>query len=122
MRTTNVRDVDSLYHDALRVCNDSLRTDACLLYYPHIIAMASILVAAVWSNREQDKEVTSWLVDFSVDFERVFEVVKLMMDLYKLVKTYDENRQIDDLLKRLPRPQLQSSLRDQMHMKLEQKF
>jgi hypothetical protein len=84
--------------------------------------MASILVAAVWSNREQDKEVTSWLVDFSVDFERVFEVVKLMMDLYKLVKTYDENRQIDDLLKRLPRPQLQSSLRDQMHMKLEQKF
>lgn len=59
----------------------------------------------------------------------------MILDLYKLVKSYDENKQIEDLLKRLPRPQLQPSastsssgslkidaLTQQMHMKLEKKF
>lgn len=55
----------------------------------------------------------------------------MLLDLYKLVKSYDENKQIDELLKRLPRPQLQSTsaatmkidaLTQQMHMKMEQKF
>jgi hypothetical protein len=41
MRTTQIRNVDTLYHDAWRVCNDSLRTDVALLYSPHIIAIGN---------------------------------------------------------------------------------
>jgi hypothetical protein len=59
----------------------------------------------------------------------------MLLDLYKLVKTYDESKQMEDLLKRLPRPQLQptastsssgtlkmDALTQQMHMKMEKKF
>lgn len=83
----------------------------------------------MWSNREKDKELVNWISEFSVDFERIFEAVKIILDLYKLVKSYDENKQMEDLLKRLPRPQLQSTsssstevLNQQMHLKIEQKF
>lgn len=39
MKAANVRDADALYQDAWRVCNDSVKTDAGLLFYPHMIAL-----------------------------------------------------------------------------------
>ncbi|KAI6204787.1 Cyclin-C [Aphelenchoides besseyi] len=104
MRALNLRDVDLLYHDAWRVVNDSLRTDAALLYAPHIIAIASVMIACMFSNGEKykEKEMRTWLSEFSVDLEKVFEVMELILNMYKLVKTYDEKEQIEGLLKRLP--------------------
>jgi cyclin C len=86
MKTANIANADSLYHDAWRVINDSLRTDVSLLYYPHQIALAAIFIAAMLTNRDKDKELNAWLTDFSVDFERLFEIVKMILEMYKLVK------------------------------------
>ncbi|KAI6175296.1 Cyclin-C [Aphelenchoides bicaudatus] len=133
MKTAGVRDTELLYQDAWRVCNDSSKTDACLLYYPHMIALGAVMVASLWQNREKDKELNSWFTDFSVDFERIFDVVRIMLELYRLLKSYDDNKQMEDLLKKLPRPQLQTTsstsgsikidaLTQQMHKKLENKF
>jgi hypothetical protein len=80
------------------------------------------MIAAIWSNR--DKDVRNWLAEFSVDFEKVFEVVQTLLNLYKLVKSYDENKHPEALLKRLPRPVIQSSntpQSQQLHLKIEQK-
>ncbi|KAI6219799.1 Cyclin-C [Aphelenchoides fujianensis] len=102
----NNKVVDELYHESWRVVNDSLRTDAALLFAPHVIALASIMVACMLPSNERykEKEVRTWLSEFSVDFEKVFECVQMILNLYKLVKSYDENEQIEGLYKRLPRP------------------
>lgn len=118
MRTTQIRNIDALYHDCWRICNDSLKTDVALLYPPHVIAigeiiqlincpyfdLASVMIAVMITNRENDKDICNWLSEFSADFEKVFEVIQMIMTMYKLVKSYDEKTQIEGLLKRLPRP------------------
>jgi hypothetical protein len=62
------------------------------------------MIAAMLTNRENDKDICTWLAEFSVDFEKVFEVIQMITLMYKLVKSYDEKTQIEGLLKRLPRP------------------
>jgi len=107
LKTAGFRDTESIYHDAWRVCNDSLKTDASLLYSPHVIALGAILVAILLANREKDKEkeFTQWFSEYSVDTEKLFEIQQMILNLYKLMKSYDENEQIGSLWKRIPRPQ-----------------
>lgn len=66
------------------------------------------MTAAMLTGREHDKDINIWLSDFSVDFEKVFEVIEIILNMYKLVKSYDEKTDIELLLKRLPRPSAHS--------------
>lgn len=56
------------------------------------------------TGRENEKEISNWLAEFAIDFEKVFEVIQTILKTYKLVESYDEKTQIEGLLKRLPRP------------------
>jgi len=107
MKLAGFRDTESIYLDAWRVCNDSLKTDAALLYSPHMIALGAIFVAILLANREKDKEkeLIQWFSEFSVDVEKLFEIQQMILNVYKLMKSYDENEQIASLWKRMPRPQ-----------------
>ncbi|KAH7725381.1 Cyclin C [Aphelenchoides avenae] len=115
MKISGIKDIDSVHQDAWRVCNDSLRTDASLLYPPHLIAIACIMVAALMHNKE--KEMKAWFAELAVDFDKVFELQQMIFNMYRIWKTLDEKPKSDDkskssddkqplvtLLEKLPRP------------------
>jgi hypothetical protein len=80
------------------------------------------MIAVMLTSRENDKDISIWLSDFSVDFEKIFEVIEMILNMYKLVKSYDEKIHIEALLKRLPRPSTHSqpsSIHSSHSMKLK---
>jgi len=64
---------------AWSVVNDSYRTDVCLLYPPHTICLASILVAMLLLG----KEVKSWFAELNVDMKEVWEVSQKCLEMYE---------------------------------------
>lgn len=42
MKNSGIKDVEQIYQDAWRICNDCLRSDALLLYPPHLIAIGNL--------------------------------------------------------------------------------
>jgi cyclin C len=51
--------------------NDSLFTDVCLLYPPHIIALASIYLAAFYKEKDITPYVSQWFSELNVDMRQV---------------------------------------------------
>ncbi|CAD5233541.1 unnamed protein product [Bursaphelenchus xylophilus] len=95
--------VDTMYQDAWRIINDSLRTDAGLLFPPHTIALAAIMTAALFSRR--DNELVDWLAYLNIDYEKVFECQQTLLAYYRLEKTYKEKDVVEELvLKKMPKP------------------
>ncbi|VDO61174.1 unnamed protein product [Haemonchus placei] len=74
----------------LQVANDSLRSDCSLLYPPHIIAIASIIVGAELMNREKD-------------IKKVYDCVNTIFAMYKTWKTFDEKEHVKPLFDKLPK-------------------
>ncbi|MCP9263189.1 Cyclin-C [Dirofilaria immitis] len=62
------KDLDAISSYAWKICNDCTRTDLSLMYPPHQIAIACILIASVWTNR--DRELKNWFAELAVDFEK----------------------------------------------------
>ncbi|CAF1195202.1 unnamed protein product [Adineta ricciae] len=63
-----------LFEAAWRIINDSLKTDAPLLYPPYEIALACLLLAATY--RDKMPLLKQYMIDAQIDVERVYEVVK----------------------------------------------
>ena len=63
---------------AWNVLNDSYRSDVCLMFPPHLIALAAIHVSAVTQNRD----ARIWLDTLEVDFDEVAQVSKHLLDMY----------------------------------------
>jgi cyclin C len=62
---------DPLYKDAWKICNDyCLRTDCPLLYPPHLIAIAAIMIAATKTTNISES-LKTWIAELCVDFEKV---------------------------------------------------
>ena len=80
-----------LFEVAWRIINDSLKTDAPLLYPPYEIALACILLAA--RHRDKMGIVKQYMIEAPVDVERIYEVVKLLLKYYELLTTYDVDPQ-----------------------------
>lgn len=91
---------DQLLTLAWRIVNDSLRTDVCLLYPPYQIAIACLQIACVISQ----KDFKTWFAELNVDFEKIQEIARYIVDLYDLWKSYDEKKDIPALLAKLPKP------------------
>ncbi|CAB3375661.1 Hypothetical predicted protein [Cloeon dipterum] len=94
---------DGLLALAWRVVNDSLRTDACLFYPPYIIALGCLHIACVI----QGKDLKTWFAELNVDLEKVHEVMRLIAALMDLWKGYDEKKEIQALLAKMPKPKQQ---------------
>ncbi|KAF4525631.1 hypothetical protein B566_EDAN001230 [Ephemera danica] len=90
---------------AWRVVNDSLRTDACLLYPPYQIALGCLQIACVI----QQRDLKTWFAELNVDMERVQEIARLIVLLLELWKVYDEKKDIQALLAKMPKPKQQPS-------------
>uniref|UniRef100_A0A915PGG1 C3H1-type domain-containing protein n=1 Tax=Setaria digitata TaxID=48799 RepID=A0A915PGG1_9BILA len=96
------KDLDVISSYAWKICNDCTRTDLSLMYPPHQIAIACILIASVWTNR--DRELKNWFAELAVDFEKVLEIQKIIINLYSVWKTFDEKEQLVAILQKIPRP------------------
>jgi len=96
---------EQLLPTAWRMVNDSLRTDCCLMYPPYQIALACLLMACVTVQ----KDVKTWFSELGVDMEKLQEICRYIMSMYDLIKTYDEKKEIQGLLAKMPKPKTQPS-------------
>ncbi|KAK2726162.1 hypothetical protein QYM36_000572 [Artemia franciscana] len=90
---------------AWKIVNDSLRTDVSLLFPPYQIALACLQIACVIHQ----KDVKNWFAELNVDMERVQEVIKTILSVYELLKNFDEKKEIQGLIAKMPKPKLQPS-------------
>ncbi|XP_044256094.1 cyclin-C isoform X2 [Tribolium madens] len=75
---------DQLLTLAWRIVNDSLRTDiACVIL---------------------QKDHKAWFAELNVDIERIQEIARYVINLFELWKTYDEKKEIQGLLSKMPKP------------------
>lgn len=96
---------DQLLALAWRVVNDSLRTDVCLLYPPYQIAIGCLQIACVILQ----KDLKSWFAELNVDIEKIQEIARYVISLFEMWKTYDEKKDIQALLAKIPKPKTQPS-------------
>lgn len=107
-------DIDQqLFETTWRIINDSLKTDAALLYPPYEITMACLVLAAKYRNKQL--AIKPYMIDTQIDLERVHEIVKLILKYYDLLPSYEQSLQIDEgkqmreLLARIPKPKVNST-------------
>lgn len=85
---------------AWRIVNDSLRTDVSLLYPPYQIAIGCLQIACVILQKDHK----AWFAELNVDIEKIQEIARYIINLFELWKTYDEKKEIQALLAKMPKP------------------
>lgn len=55
------------------------------------------------------KDVKTWFAELNVNMEKVQEISKTILALYELWRTYDEKKEIQDLLSKMPKPKAAST-------------
>lgn len=83
-----------------RIINDSLRTDVSLLYAPYQIAIGCLQIACVILQ----KDLKSWFAELNVDMDKIQEIARSITNLYELWKTFDQQKEIQELLSKMPKP------------------
>ena len=97
---------ENLLSLAWRIVNDSLRTDICLLYPPYMIALGALHMACVVTSKEAARQ---WFAELSVDLDQILEITRHLLSLYELWKHFDEKKEVQHLLSRMPKPRNQPS-------------
>ena len=92
---------DSILPTAWYIVNDSLRTDVVLLYAPFQIALACLHMACVIEKKENAAK--QWFAELNVDMNKIIEITKAILNLYELWKSFDEKREIPELLLKMPK-------------------
>ena len=110
MYTRELQTDQNLFETSWNIINDSLRTDAPLLYPPYEIALACLLLAA--THRDKVNTLKTYMTETQIDVERIYEVVKLILKYYELMTTYDgealapDGKQMKELLAKIPKPKV----------------
>ena len=78
--------LETILTDCWAVVNDSFKTDLCLQHPPHIVALASILVAA--SMKDKATEAASWFATINIKMDEVWGVIEELLDLYNFWNSY----------------------------------
>ena len=50
------------------------------------------------------KELKSWFAELNVDMDKVQEIARAVINLFELWKGYDEKKEIQELLGKMPKP------------------
>lgn len=93
---------DNILPTAWNVVNDSYRTDVCLLYPPHQIALACLHIACVITQ----KDCKQWFAELNTDLDKVLEITRYILNLFEMWKNFDEKKEIPSLLAKMPKPTL----------------
>lgn len=97
---------DQLLSLAWRLINDSLRTDVCLLYPPYQIAIGCLQIACVIQQKDG---LQKWFAELNVDIDKIQEITRYIVNLFELWKNYDEKKEIQALLAKMPKPKSQNT-------------
>lgn len=62
------------------------------------------LICALFYSVILQKDVKSWFAEINVNMEKIQEISKTILGLYELWRTYDEKKEIQDLLSKMPKP------------------
>lgn len=83
------------------IVNDSYRTDVCLLYPPHMIALAAIYITVVLKHADfapgsvGDKlDMRQWFADLNVDMAAIVEIVQDVLGIYEIWGDWREDKVI----------------------------
>ncbi|KAI8584055.1 hypothetical protein K450DRAFT_221280 [Umbelopsis ramanniana AG] len=83
------------------IVNDSYRTDVCLLYPPHMIALAAIYITVVLKHADfapgsvGDKlDMRQWFADLNVDMAAIVEIVQDILGIYEIWGDWREDKVI----------------------------
>ena len=68
--------------DATHLINDSYRTDVCLYYPPHTIAIAAIIMAAIWNGQSSWQQWFDSLQFHEVHKAQIKEVQGMLLQFY----------------------------------------
>ncbi|CAM2710591.1 unnamed protein product [Rotaria socialis] len=99
-----------LFEATWRIINDSLKTDAPLLYPPYEIALACIVLAARY--RDKVGIIRQYMIEAQIDVERIYDIVKLVLQYYELLTTYDadlphnDGKKMKEILAKIPKPKV----------------
>ncbi|KAJ1965109.1 RNA polymerase II holoenzyme cyclin-like subunit [Dipsacomyces acuminosporus] len=78
---------------AWSIINDSLLTDVCLVYPPHVTAIAALFLSRVVDQGGQpDVVAQQWYADLNVDITDVLQVVNDLLWLYDVWNGYREDK------------------------------
>ncbi len=55
------------------------------------------------------KDAKNWFAEIAVDMDKVQEITRHILALYELYKSYDEKKEIQTLLSKMPKPKTQPS-------------
>ncbi len=55
------------------------------------------------------KDAKNWFAEIAVDMDKVQEITRHILALYELYKSYDEKKEIQGLLAKMPKPKTQPS-------------
>ena len=50
------------------------------------------------------KDLRAWFADLAVDMDKIQEITKHILALYDLWKGYDEKKEINSILQKMPKP------------------
>lgn len=53
------------------------------------------------------KDLKSWFAELNVDIDKIQEITRYIINLFELWKCYDEKKEIQGLLNKMPKPKLQ---------------
>lgn len=62
------------------------------------------MYSIVFSVILQKDSVKSWFAEVNVNMEKIQEISKTILGLYELWRTYDEKKEIQELLNKMPKP------------------
>ena len=53
------------------------------------------------------KDSRQWFSELNVDFDKIQEISKYILNLYELWKSFDEKKEMAQVLAKMPKPKLQ---------------
>ena len=53
------------------------------------------------------KDCKQWFAELNTDLDRIMEITRYILNLYELWKTYDERKEVQALLQKMPKPTTQ---------------
>lgn len=70
---------------------------------------SSVLAAMQMACVVLQKDGKNWFAEIAVDTDKIQEITRQILALYDLYKTYDEKKEIQGLLAKMPKPKTQPS-------------
>ncbi|CAO3675541.1 unnamed protein product [Rhizopus stolonifer] len=78
------------------IINDSYRTDVCLLYPPHLIALSAIYLTVVLNHTDstlnESKDMKQWFAGLNVDMNSIIEISQEILSIYEIWSDWKEEK------------------------------